>query len=638
MRSSIATKVVAVVAGLVVVLLGTNAFLLVELRTTSATYDRLLAEEVQQAQLSRQMQVDFKKQVQEWKNILLRGADPEDLATYRTSFENEYAAVRDQSDALVERVRDPRARATLEEFRAEHEKLQANYEAALAAFVATRGRGFRTADSYVRGQDRPPTDLLDSVVDRLQSNVDARVAAQKSDVAQRQRLFLGAGAAGVVVLLALLTVVVARIVRPVRRLTSAARGTASDRMPAAMARIAELGAQDEAPRLEPFASGTTDELADLAAALTTMQDTVVDLAVEQRRRERETAEMLLNLGRRNQTLLARVLSQLTDLERVEQDPEVMEALFRIDHATTRVRRNAASMLVLAGAAPSPGRSHAVPVTDVVRAAMSEIEDYVRVDLYHAQEATVMGTAATDLTHLLAELLENATHFSPPSARVTVVGQVVGDGYRIRVIDQGIGMTRAELVEANGRIEASQAGPGDARLLGLHVVGRLAARNGFGVHLEPSGDRGVTASVTLPAGVVTTGPDPAHVPAVPVQASFPPAPASRVVDVTAYDRPAAAGPGDEGLRLPPATHESPVLVAARETRSVAPAGARAADGPVPVRVRGAGLARLGLAEDEGRAAAFAEAPADSSVRLRAFQKDVDAARRSLADRPVVEGDR
>lgn len=652
-RTSIATKVAGVVVGLVLVLLGTNVFLLLQLRSVSVTYDRVLQQEIAEAQLAREMQVDFKKQVQEWKNVLLRGSDPEDLDTYRTNFEAQYRTVRAQSDTLVQRVTDEQARAALLRFRTEHERLQTNYEAALSGFTASDGRAFRAADAAVRGQDREPTDLLDGVVERLQAVVDARVAAQKADVAQRQQLLAVVGAAGVLALLVLLAVVVSRIVRPVRRLTAAARTTAQDRMPSTMARIAGLAADEQAPRLAPFVAGTTDELADLAGALTTMQDAVVDLAVEQRRRERETAEMLLNLGRRNQALLARVLSQLTELEREEQDPEVMAALFRIDHATTRVRRNAASMLVLAGAPPAPGRVQAVAVADVVRAAMSEIEDYIRVDLYHVQDATVLGSSATDLTHLLAELLENATHFSPPHTRVTVVGQMVGDGYRIRVLDQGIGMTREELDEANRRIEASDAGPGDARLLGLHVVGRLAARNRFAVRLEASADRGVTATVNLPPDVVAglTGRVPGQAEPVAAESSA----ASRatrhtVVDVTAYDSPVPGpGRGDAGPYEPavPAVASYPVGVV-HEPSYAAPVLAAVPDRPateagrlepaaVPVRVRGAGLARLGLGDD-GRERAFAEAPVDSSVRLQAFQRDVDAARRALADTPDNEGSR
>jgi hypothetical protein len=639
---TIGAKISAVVGGLLVVLVVSNLLLLQQLSSTSSTYDRLLANEVAQAEVSRDMQVEFKKQVQEWKNILLRGSDPADRATYTKSFRAEYTTVRTLADTLVGQVRDPQARAGLVTFREQHEALQRNYELALTAFVRTNGRDFRTADTFVRGQDRPPTDLLDAVVGRLQAVVDARVEQQNAAVAARERLLLLLGGLGVVVLLLVLVAVVVRIVRPIRALTAAARTAAGQGMPAAVASIAAMDGWDEPPALEPFVAGTRDELAGLAAALTTMQEAAVGLALEQHRRERENAEMLLNLGRRNQALLARVLSYITELERVEQDPDVMAALFRIDHATTRVRRNAASMLVLAGAQPSPGRAESVPVADVVRAALSEIEDYLRVDLYHLEDASVRGAAAADLTHLLAELLENATSFSPPASRVSVVGQQVGEGYRIRVIDQGLGMTRDELDAANQRIVRAVDGPSDARLLGLYVVGRLAVRNDISVRLEASAGHGITASVVVPpesvvgahaVHPVVVGAAPSQDPwrSWPTQASVPAAvPAAATAAVPAQ----LAGPAPAAPAPWPVPAGPPVVVDLRDPRfdgSTTVAGETVQPAPgVPVRVRGRSLARAGFPEGDAdeRALLFAEPTLASSDRLRAFQVDVEAARREV----------
>lgn len=660
-RTSIGAKVSAVVAGLVVVLLVSNGVLLAQLSSVSATYDRLLATEVSQAETARKMQVEFKKQVQEWKNILLRGANPQDRKDYTGKFRAEYGTVQRLADQLVSAVDDPQALADLKQFREQHVALQRNYEKALAGFVASDGQAFHTADAFVRGQDRPPTDLLDAVVDRLQADVEARVAVQKVAVADRRQFLLGVGAVGVVVLLALLAVVVTRIVRPVRRLTLAAHQAAQERMPAAVTQIAAMTADAVPPQLDPFTVETSDELADLAAALTTMQESTLRLAVEQRRRERETADMLLNLGRRNQALLARVLSYVTDLERVEKDPDVMAALFRIDHATTRVRRNAASMLVLAGAAPSPTRAQMIPVADIVRASLSEIEDYVRVDLYHVEDAAVLGSAATDLTHLLAELLENATHFSPPTSRISVIGQRISQGYRVRVIDQGIGMTRDELDAANARITQAADGPSDARLLGLYVVGRLAARTDVTVRLEASAGNGITASVVVPpASVVTTHPSDyppdyptTHPTGYPVGQTQPavgaltaaatsspsnPMTPNGTVSSSAYGSGPAYGsswPGDDGRGggrdVGTPTSASMVVDVTPYDTFGGTVGSTVAGTAVPVRVRGSRLSGLGFDEDDEHVA-FDEPTTASSERLRAFQLDVDTARRTLDDEP------
>jgi signal transduction histidine kinase len=296
--------------------------------------------------------------------------------------------------------------------------------------------------------------------------------------------------------------VVNRIVRPIHRLTRDAYRAAYETLPAAVAEIKTMPADVQPPTLAPVRVGTRDELAELGRALSTMQSSAVELAMDQHRADRESAEMLINLGRRNQNLLGRTLSYITELERTEQNPTVLAQLFRLDHATTRIRRGAESMLVLAGATQTRTWSRPVPVADVAQASLSEVEDYQRVDLYHIEDAAVVGTAVADLVHLIAELVENAAHYSPPDARVTVIGQHNSEGgYRLRIIDQGIGMTGRELEEANRRIQQAAGGRADTRLLGLHVVGRLASRRGVQVLLEPSAGRGITATVTMPAALL-----------------------------------------------------------------------------------------------------------------------------------------
>jgi len=318
-------------------------------------------------------------------------------------------------------------------------------------FVAGGALEPRVADRAVRGMDRPIDDRIDVIVARSEAVLDNRIATENANVEARVGVLLAAGLAALILVLLALAFVVARIVRPIRNLTRAAYRVAHETLPETIGAIKGLPGDDDAPTLLPVEVPTHDELWDLAAALTTMQSRAVELALDQHRAERESADMLVNLGRRNQSLLKRTLGYISELESQERDGRVLDKLFQLDHATTRVRRNAESMLVLAGAAQIRTWSRPVPVTDVARAALSEIEDHVRVDVHYVEEAANAGTAVADVVHLLAELMENATHFSPPSTRVTVVGQETIDGYRIRVIDQGVGMTEPELRQANSRI-------------------------------------------------------------------------------------------------------------------------------------------------------------------------------------------
>jgi len=481
------TLVAAIVAGV----------LFVQLRQVTTTYDDLLNSQVHSALQAREMQVTLKKQVQEWKDILLRGFTPADLATYTKQFHDQSAKVDDLGRALLANLTDADLRSQVQTFLDEHATLNRNYEAAYAAFVAAGAQDPRVPDKAVRGQDRPPTDRIDGIVNRLQGAVTDRTAEQAAAVAAQQRLLAIVGGAALLAMLASLIFVVAGIVRPVRALTRAAYQAARTTLPDAIEQIGRSAPDAPRPRLPSIDVRSRDELRDLADALTSMQESALDLALLQRTAERESADMLVNLGRRNQSLLKRTLGYVSELEARETDPDVLAELFRLDHATTRIRRNAESMLVLAGAEQTRTWSRPVLIADTVRAALSEIEDYTRVDLHHIEPIALVGNAVADVIHLVAELTENAASFSPPTSRVTIVGQVLPDGYRLRIIDGGVGMTQAELDGANARIARAAQGRADSPLLGFYVVGRLAARRGITVELEPSAGRGITATVLLP---------------------------------------------------------------------------------------------------------------------------------------------
>jgi signal transduction histidine kinase len=526
-RMGIAAKLGLVMGAMTVITALVAGVLFAQLRQVTTTYDGILGSEVRSALQARQMQVEFKKQVQEWKDILLRGSDPKDLATYTQQFHDRSAAVDRLGHDLVAATADDAVRGEVTGFLGEHAALDASYEAALAPFVAAGAKDPTVPDRAVRGQDRPPTARLDGLVDRLEKAVADRTAAQSARVATQQRLLAVVGVLALLFLLATLAFVVAGVVRRIRELTRAAYEAAHRALPDAVGRIRSSDA-DAPPELPPVQVRSRDELRDLADALSSMQDSAVRLAFDQHRAEREAAGILVNLGRRNQSLLKRTLGYISELEADENDPDVLARLFRLDHATTRVRRNAESMLVIAGAQQTRTWSRPVPLTEVVRAALSEIEDYTRVDQHHVDDAALTGAAVADVVHLIAELAENATHFSPPHSRVAVVGQRLPAGYRLRIVDQGVGMTAAELEAANARIAQDADERSDSPLLGLYVVGRLAVRHGISVVLEPSAGVGITATVTLPADVVVDPTPSGGVPEVPAAVDEPPTTEHRVV--------------------------------------------------------------------------------------------------------------
>jgi signal transduction histidine kinase len=218
-------------------------------------------------------------------------------------------------------------------------------------------------------------------------------------------------------------------------------------------------------------------------------------------RRRFTSDLLVNLARRNQNLLYRQLDLLNDLEDKERDPDALADLFRLDHLATRIRRNAESLLVLSGEESPRIWREPVALVDVVRAAIAEIEDLDRVDDAIDETLSVSGRSVADLTHLFAELLENAVHFSPPGVTVVVRSRPLPSSPGTRLVtieDWGVGMTAQEVAEANDTLRAPrEVDLSVSQRLGLHVVARLAQRYGISVELTPTPGGGVTAVVLLP---------------------------------------------------------------------------------------------------------------------------------------------
>ncbi|WP_329337253.1 nitrate- and nitrite sensing domain-containing protein [Streptomyces sp. NBC_01352] len=348
-------------------------------------------------------------------------------------------------------------------------------------------------------------DDLHGVQKQVGDDVRAR-GEETGDAATRQLVgFLALGALILAVATALALFSARSITRPLGALADEADMVAGAGLPAAVRRIQE--ADPDAPLPPEFEKpelpGAAREITRLATALRNVERTAVDLAAEQAVLRRNSTESLTSLGRRNQALLNRQLGLITTLESQELDPEALAELFELDHLATRMRRNAESLLVLAGAeAPARVWRGTVAVHEVVQSAVAEVEQYQRVAVTDVQPCQVRGHCVAELSHLLAELVENALMFSPPKQPVEVYGWQDGAEYCLAVVDRGIGMTAARMAEANALLSGRGSFlKAPTRFLGHHVVGALAARLGAHVELRPTQGSGVTAYVALPSALV-----------------------------------------------------------------------------------------------------------------------------------------
>jgi len=324
-------------------------------------------------------------------------------------------------------------------------------------------------------------------------------------------VLMRAGTAGILGFIAVIVSVIVSfrigrgLIRDLGALRREANEAAGVRLPSVMRRLAageQVDVETEAPRLEYG----RDEMGQVGQALNTLQRAAVEAAVKQADMRRGISEVFVNLARRSQVLLHRQLTLLDAMERRTEDPEELADLFRLDHLTTRMRRHAEGLVILSGAAPSRQWRKPIPLMDVVRAAVSEVEDYERIEVRRLPPLAVDGAAIADLTHLIAELLENATVFSPPHTGVQVLGERVPSGFTLEIHDRGLGMSPEALLEANLRLaETSDFQLSDTDRLGLFVVSRLAQRQGVRVSLQPSPYGGTTAVVLIPGALLTESP-------------------------------------------------------------------------------------------------------------------------------------
>ncbi|MBK3566741.1 nitrate- and nitrite sensing domain-containing protein, partial [Streptomyces sp. MBT62] len=311
------------------------------------------------------------------------------------------------------------------------------------------------------------------------------------------------------------------LTRPLHALAEAAHDVARHRLPEAVARI-QQSPEDQEKLLLPAEApndpaalllGGAAEIAEVAASLRQVEHTALHLAAEQAGLRRNTTDSLANLGRRNQNLVRRQLGLITRLEKQELDPDALAELFELDHLATRMRRNAESLLVLAGQNPPRPTAAAAGGLEVVQAAVAEVEQYRRVLIAAVEPVRVHGHAVADVAHLLAELIENGLTFSPPTQPVEVHGwyDTEDDTYSFAVVDHGIGMSEADKERAGARFsvlgeETLLAAP--TQFLGHLVVGRLTHRLGEGaqVHLFDTTGGGLSALLVLPGRLLAPAED------------------------------------------------------------------------------------------------------------------------------------
>ncbi|MEV6134981.1 ATP-binding protein [Nocardia sp. NPDC051990] len=372
----------------------------------------------------------------------------------------------------------------------------------LGAF--SQNGGDPTSEPAVLDSLQASADIYDKTTNSLADTID-RALAKRTTEAQggalrETTIVIGMLLAG----LALALAVARTLVVPVRRLRRDALEVAHIKLPDELAVVRSGGAT---PEITPVGVHTTDEVGQLARAVDEIHEQALNLAADQARLRLQIGNMFETLSRRSQSLVEQQLSLIEDLEHDEDNAERLQSLFRLDHLATRMRRNGDNLLVLAGTALRRGQLHPVPLSDMLWSAVSQVEDYQRVEIGAVPDGIVAGEPAVDIEHLLAELIDNALRYSPPTTPVAVtVARAVDGGYLIEITDRGLGMSPEDLQLTNDRLASGgEVTVETARRMGLFVVGRLAKRHTITVGLRRTSTMaqqpGITASVHLPGALV-----------------------------------------------------------------------------------------------------------------------------------------
>jgi signal transduction histidine kinase len=391
---------------------------------------------------------------------------------------------------------------------------QAGSQAALLDAVQTRisvfsqNNGDPTTNAAVLNTLQVSADTYASTISALLDNIDSTLetntATAQTGALRETTLVLGMLLAG----LALALAVARTLVVPVRRLRRDALEVAHVKLPDELAVVRSGGAT---PEIMPVGVHSTDEIGQLARAVDEIHEQALNLAGDQARLRLQIGNMFETLSRRSQSLVEQQLALIEELEHDEDNPARLQTLFRLDHLATRMRRNGDNLLVLAGTVLRRGHLPPVPLSDMLWSAVSQVEDYQRVEIGNVPDGVVAGESAVDIEHLLAELIDNALRYSPPSTSVAViVGRAVDSGYLIEITDRGLGMSADDLQTTNDRLASGgEVTVETARRMGLFVVGRLAKRHTITVSLRRTNGAapqpGITASVHLPSALVAPSP-------------------------------------------------------------------------------------------------------------------------------------
>ncbi|MGA5424036.1 nitrate- and nitrite sensing domain-containing protein [Streptomyces lavendulocolor] len=354
------------------------------------------------------------------------------------------------------------------------------------------------SSSKFDGYGEISTELVNKAVDE---------AAEISSDAKTDAIVIGA-----IVVVALLTafILAAMMARQMStsmsRLRTAAFDIAEQRLPMLVDQLSRTDPGRVDTRVQPIPIDSQDEIGEVARAFDQVHREAVRLAAEQALLRGNVNAIFTNLSQRNQSLIEGQLTLITELENNEADPDQLENLFRLDHLATRMRRNGENLLILAGEEPGRRWNQPVPLVDVLRAASSEVEQYERIELTGVPESEIHGQAVTDLVHLLAELLENATTFSSPQTKVRVTATRLPDGrVMVEIHDKGIGLTAEDFADINHKLaNPPTVDAAISQRMGLFVVGRLADRHGIRVQLRPSGEQAGTTSLVMLPDAITHG--------------------------------------------------------------------------------------------------------------------------------------
>ncbi|MFB9298883.1 nitrate- and nitrite sensing domain-containing protein [Kibdelosporangium philippinense] len=400
--------------------------------------------------------------------------------------------------------------------------------------------------------------LRRTVQDRVTSQL-TDAASERADSAQTIAWLVGGGAAALIALVAFLTVIVSRaIASPLKQLTDAASNVA-ELAESELVRVSDTEtAQAQRPRLTEIKVSTSDEIGQLAVAFNRVQSTAARLVERQAITRHNVSLMFANVAQRTQNLVGRQLALVDELERNEQDSRLLERLYQLDHLSTRLRRSADNLLVVAGTRTDTGLAGPMLLSNAMRSALAEIEDYQRVHIGDTHEVTCASSLGADLVLVFAELLENATSFSPPDSTVEVNASFTNEGACvISIVDHGIGMKPPQMAEENRRlVDRERLDVAPTSVLGLFVVGRLARRHSLAVDLIPTHGGGVTARVAIPSALFSR-PTPAAPPPQPA-APAAPAVAQQSAAVAAHQGAARARlevPSVPEMRIPPALHDT-----------------------------------------------------------------------------------